>query len=204
MVFVPEDGSGTEGVQWWSGNPDAVRLAFTLLPLAGITFLWFIGVVRDLLGELEDQLFSTVFFGSGLLFLAMMFSAASVAGGIITTASIATDEMTASGIYLFGGSVVHMIMKVYAVRMAGVFMISLGTISVRAGIMPRSLIWLTYGLALIFLLTINATKWLILIFPAWVAIISVYILIVNHRRAAAEKAMEASQAASNVAVSSEP
>jgi hypothetical protein len=39
------------------------------------------GVVRDRLGHLEDQFFSTVFFGNGLLFLAMTFASASLPGG---------------------------------------------------------------------------------------------------------------------------
>jgi hypothetical protein len=38
--------------------------------------LWFIGVLRDRLGQLEDRFFATVFFGSGLLFLAMLFTSA--------------------------------------------------------------------------------------------------------------------------------
>ena len=50
-----------------------IRLSLHLVPFAGIAFLWFIGVVREQLGEVEDRLFSTVFLGSGLLFLAMLF-----------------------------------------------------------------------------------------------------------------------------------
>lgn len=34
---------------------------------AGIAFLWFMGVVRSHLGDLEDQLFSSALFRSGLL-----------------------------------------------------------------------------------------------------------------------------------------
>ena len=45
-----------------------------LVPFAGIAFLWFIGVVRDRIGEREDKFFATVFFGSGLLFVAMLFA----------------------------------------------------------------------------------------------------------------------------------
>jgi hypothetical protein len=51
-----------------------VNFALTLVPFAGIAFLWFMGVVRSHLGRLEDQFFSTVFYGSGLLFLAMLFT----------------------------------------------------------------------------------------------------------------------------------
>ena len=59
-----------------------IRWALQLVPFAGIAFLWFIGVVRDQLGDVEDRLFSTVFLGSGLLFLAMLFAGGAVAGGL--------------------------------------------------------------------------------------------------------------------------
>src|SRR4051794_41435814 len=53
-----------------------IRLSLHLVPFAGIAFLWFIGVVREQLGDVEDRLFSTVFLGSGLLLVAMLFQAA--------------------------------------------------------------------------------------------------------------------------------
>ena len=68
---------------WLKTSSNKVALALNLVPFAGIAFLWFIGVLRDRLGELEDRFFATVFLGSGLLFLAMLFASAAVAGGII-------------------------------------------------------------------------------------------------------------------------
>ena len=50
-----------------------------LAPFSGIMFLWFIAVVRDQIGEREDRFFATVFFGSGLLFVALVFVATAVA-----------------------------------------------------------------------------------------------------------------------------
>ena len=57
-----------------------MALALNLVPFAGIAFLWFIGVLRDRLGKAEDRFFATVFFGSGLLYLGMLFSAAALIG----------------------------------------------------------------------------------------------------------------------------
>jgi hypothetical protein len=51
-----------------------IRISLSLVPFAGIAFLWFIGVVREQLGAVEGRLFSTVFMGSGLLLLAMLFT----------------------------------------------------------------------------------------------------------------------------------
>src|SRR5580698_7580736 len=60
-----------------------ISFALNLLPFAGIAFLWFIAVVRNRLGELEDHFFATVFLGSGLLYIAMIFTSAALAGGLI-------------------------------------------------------------------------------------------------------------------------
>jgi hypothetical protein len=58
--------------KWLPSSGRSIRLALNLLPFAGIAFLWFIGVLRDRMGELEDRFFATVFLGSGLLFLTML------------------------------------------------------------------------------------------------------------------------------------
>jgi hypothetical protein len=70
-----------------------VLVALNLVPFAGIAFLWFIGVLRDRIGAREDRFFATV--GSGLLFVAMMFVAAAVGGGVIAEASSGVDVLAA-------------------------------------------------------------------------------------------------------------
>jgi hypothetical protein len=68
-LALPEDLRGTNIAAWLQGNTTTISLALTFVPFAGIAFLWFVGVVRSRLGSMEDQFFSTVFFGSGLLFI---------------------------------------------------------------------------------------------------------------------------------------
>ena len=170
----PED----SGV-WLKQRAGMVRLALGLLPFAGIAFLWFMGVVRDCLGQLEDQFFSTVFFGSGLLFLAMMFASAAIVGATLATYAVEPRRLIDSGVYTFARTVTYGITNVDAIKMAGVFMISLGTIWVRTRIMPHWLAFLTYALALGLLLSISSNLWVTLIFPGWVCMVSLYILIGN-------------------------
>ena len=80
-LAVPDD--PLEPGAWLSTNSKSVALAINLVPFDGVAFLWFIGVLRDRLGQREDRFFSTVFFGSGLLFLAMLFTAGGVIAAII-------------------------------------------------------------------------------------------------------------------------
>ena len=69
--------------------------------------------------------------------------------------------------------------NVYALRMAGVFMLSLGTIWLRTELVPRWLVILTYLLAGSLLIIINYSFWITLIFPAWLMIISAEILVLD-------------------------
>ena len=178
-LSIPTDPSDTGASL--AGQANTIALALSLFPFAGIAFLWFMGVVRDRLAELEDQLFSTIFFGSGLLYLGLMFVAAGVAGDLLVSATLYPAAMRSSFL-IFGRLLIYHITNVYALRMSGVFMISLGTIWLRTGTMPRWLAFLTYPLAVIMLLSWSLNILFSLIFPAWVFVISLYILIENLRR----------------------
>ena len=175
-LVLPEDLTESSVAEWLGGNTGLVSLALTLVPFAGIAFLWFMGVVRAHLGSLEDQFFSSVLVGSGLLFIAMTFVATAITGGIMAGYAVAADQLTASGVFIFGRALMYTIMNVYAIRMAGVFMISLGTIWFQSRAVPRLFVFVTYALALLLLVTISFSLWMVLIFPAWVFVISVYIL----------------------------
>lgn len=179
-ISIPPDPA--DGGAWLEEQAQTVALALSLVPIAGIAFLWFIGVLRDRMGALEDRFFSSVFLGSGLLYLAMTFVSAALAGGLLASYALEPDALIASGLYTFSRAVMWRISNVYAIRMAGVFMISLGTISVRTRIMHRGLAFLSYAIALVLLLSIDQTLWVTLLFPGWVLIVSVYILALNLRK----------------------
>ena len=180
-ISIPADLEGGNAA-WLQTNSSRIILALNLVPYAGIAFLWFIGVLRDRFGELEDRLFATVFLGSGLMFLALNFVGAALAGGLLSSYAAAPDTLVASGVFSYGRSVMYHIINVYAIRMAGVFMISLGTIWLRTGLMHRGWAFVTYALALVLLVSIGYSLWVTLIFPAWVLAISVTFLILNLRQ----------------------
>jgi len=158
-----------------------LSLALDLLPFAGVSFLWFIAVIRDRLGELEDRFFATVFLGSGLLYISMIFVSAAQAGGLVRVLGNGTENLIPSGAYALGRAQIYETSQVYGIKMAGVFMISTCTISLRTRIAPRWMAVLGYALALFLLLSIGTIEWIPLVFLAWVFLISVYILIENLR-----------------------
>lgn len=150
-----------------------IGLSLNLVPFAGIAFLWFIGVVRDQLGEVEDRLFSTVFLGSGLLFLAMLFV------GSVTTStvlSLVSAENASAELFDYGRVTTQGLISVYALRMAAVFTLSVSTVGMRTGALPRWVAYSGYVVALGLMVAAGEHKWVQLIFPAWVLMVSVVIL----------------------------
>jgi hypothetical protein len=162
---LPE--GAAEGAQWLDGASTRLRIASIFMPFAGIAFLWFIGVVRDGFGRFEDKFFSTVFIGSGLLFLAMMFAASAVGMALAHSSPEAAT---------FGQMLLLAFGKTYALRMAAVFMISLATIWLKTGLMPRWLVGVTYLVAVALLLGSDISMWLTIAFPSWVLVVSLLLL----------------------------
>ncbi|HMR48405.1 MAG TPA: hypothetical protein PKE40_03495 [Arachnia sp.] len=151
-----------------------LTLAMTLMPFSGIAFLWFLGVVRNHLGTHEDQFFATVTLGSGLLFVAMSFVAFSVAAAMMTTYASGQSN---GNTYALGRAIIDQAFNIYALKMAGVFMSSLGTLWQKTGVMPKPLALGTYILSVIMLISISHNLWLTLLFPTWVLIVSGFILV---------------------------
>ncbi len=166
---------------WTVSTLRRATLALRLIPFAGIFFLWFVGVIRDRLGAAEDKLFATVTLGSGLVFLALTLASCAIAGGLLDSLLNGGSQALPLGVYLFARSITDLAFNTFAVKMASVFMLSLGTLWRSTRVMPPLLSYLTYLLALVMLVAFSRSLWLLLIFPAWVLLVSVYILITNLR-----------------------
>jgi len=153
-----------------------------LVPFAGIAFLWFIGVVRDRIGEREDKFFATVFFGSGLLFVAMLFAAAAVIGGLVAGYRFGTATPTTEATIGFARSVGYSFLFVYAAKAAGVFTLATSTI-IRRSRWPRWTFLSGFATAAVLILSMSFFEPIVLIFGVWVAAISVHVLVTGGRQA---------------------
>ena len=162
---------------WVASRIDNLSIAIHLVAYSGIAFLWFMGVVRTRIGSREDRFLSTVFTGSGYLFLAMTFVAGAVTSGVMANYQQAAGNIANDGSFTLGSRVGYELVNTYSVRMAGVFMFSLGTLCLRTGAMPRGFVWLTYVLAAAMVLSISSTLWATMAFPLWVLVFSTYLLL---------------------------
>lgn len=155
-----------------------LRFALHLVPFAGIAFLWFMGVLRNRLGSLEDQFFATVFLASGLLFIASLFAATAIAGAFLSEQRSGSLQ---PGAYEFGRLAAHGFMNIFGVKMAAVFMFSTSTIALRTSIFPRWAAYTGFACALVLLLIITNWPWITLLFPFWILVLGIYILISDLR-----------------------
>ncbi len=184
MILITPTGPpadlNAEEVEAWVAR---ISFGLGLSPFTGIAFLWFTGVIRDLIGEREDQLFATVFLGSGIIFVVLLFIWAASFAAIIHVYRVTgpTTALIENEVFVFAFAFIEEILS-YALRMAGVYMLSIGTLWTRTAVMPRWLTILTYIVALGFLFSAGTINGLRYLFPAWVLIVSVYTLIANYRR----------------------
>ena len=171
---------------WLTQSPrrGTVAFALNLVPFAGIAFLWFIGVVRDRIGQREDRFFASVFLGSGLLFVGMIFAAAAFAGGLVADVTLRSGAAPNPAVLAVGRQVTGHFLHVYAMRMAAVFTMSTATITLRTRVIPRWIGLAGFAVAILLLVSVGLTPWVELLFPAWILLLSIDILRTGLRRPA--------------------
>ncbi|MGI9616303.1 MAG: hypothetical protein ACR2QO_25535 [Acidimicrobiales bacterium] len=185
QTALPADPPSDPG--WLTEKETQVTVAVTMVPFAAIAFLWFIGVLRDLLGRREDQFFGTVFLGSGLLFLAGMFVWVGTIAAALASSNASPVEFAESPAYVFAASLIKVMGSDVILRMAGVFMFSSATMWLRTEALPRPLIVLTYAGALALLVGGPVLGPVRMAFPLWVLVVSVMILVLHRRTTSAPR-----------------
>ncbi len=133
-----------------------------------------------LLAGLARALVATVFLGSGVLFVAMLFVATAVAGGLFAAASRSSGP-PGGDVVALGRDVTGLLVNMYSMRMAAVFTLTTVTIGRRTEIVSR---WLTVAgivAALVLLVGVGFSLWLELLFPVWILALSIDILLADRK-----------------------
>ncbi|MFE6844761.1 hypothetical protein [Streptomyces sp. NPDC057686] len=164
-LALPE-GAGGDQVQIAPGRSGALRWAMELVPFAGIAFLWFMGALRQHTGDAEDRFIATVFLGSGLVFVACLFTAVAAAGTVL-------DAEDPTG---FGRHFAYTLLTTYGMRMAAVFVLATSAIGRKLGVFPRPLVMIGTLVGLLLLVVGSSLPWSELVFPGWALLLSLYIL----------------------------
>lgn len=150
--------------------------AMTAMLVASFGFLWFVAVIRERIGHGEPLLFSTVFIGTAVLYVALLLtgSAALAAPAALQEVSgRSPDADTAAMMRAFG----DIVLGVFASRVQALFMTTTATIGLRTGALPRWLVLTSYAVALGLLVNVTFRTPSVHAFSVWVALVSAVLLI---------------------------
>lgn len=174
---------------FYAGGGDLVlvTVGLYLVPLAGIAFLWHMTAMRALLDTLTPAP-STMAHGlnllAGLLFVAMVFAGTAAVGAPALADYLGHAPVADPGTARVLTAVGYGLVFVFAVRGAGMFAITTTTLLRAAGVLSPPVTVLGYLLAAFLLLSASHNPAAALVFPAWVVLVAVSLL-VHARRAQA-------------------
>ena len=157
-----------------------------LAPFAGIMFLWFIAVIRDQVGELRGPVLR-----HGLLRQRRPVRRPAVRRRRrsrrrpASATGTSTSRRPARPTIDLLRSLSYTTTFAFENRAAGVFLFATATIGLKTGAFPRWFSILSYVLGAILLLAVSFVDWAILVLPAWVAVVSVFILLRERARSRA-------------------
>ena len=176
-LSVPSD--PLEVGAWLRTSSGRVRVPLNLVPFTGVAFMWFLGVLRDRLGVKEDKFYATVFLGSGLMFLGMLFVAASAGNSLIIAYAAFPNAPFDGSAFTFARAFTYNVTQIYAFKMAAVFMVTTSTLALRTRITARWIAMLGYVSAALILFGSGYLDLVVFAFPSWVLLVSLYILADN-------------------------
>ena len=185
---IPKPTEGANLEEWFinEGASTVSLVSLYLIPFSGIAFLWFVAVLRDRAGSREDRFFDTVLLGSGLLFVAMLFAGAAAYGSVLGRTGGGWSVSVDGGMIAYSRLLGFAFFNVYASRAAGVFVMVTSSLVLRTGFLPRWIAFTGFAAALVLLLGTSAFETIIYLFPAWVALISIAVLVTLNRSVSTE------------------
>jgi hypothetical protein len=158
-----------------------VALGLYVVPFAGIACLWHMIATRTLLQVLRPGSWSQIphwlHLAAGVLFVAMLYGGAAAVGAVGLLSRFSSAPVPAPDVARALSAVGYAMVFVYGVRAAGMYMITTTGLARLAGVMPRWLAVVSYLVAAFLLVSVTFHPAILLVFPAWVLVMSVLLLV---------------------------
>jgi hypothetical protein len=172
------------------GGDTLATLGLTVVPFAGIALLWHLSATRAMF-QAVPRPFSPVQawlqMAAGLLFLCMMFVGSAAVGAVSLLGVFEVTPLPAPDTARALAAVGYGLMFVFGGRMAGMYMITTIGMAGAAGLLPRWLAVIGYLAAAFLLVSTTYHPLVLLVFPAWVVVVSVVLLVRAGRPTASER-----------------
>ena len=106
----------------------------------------------------------------------MLFVSAATAAGLLEAETRGGGGISPE-VWSFARHTTYLVLTVYAMRMAGIFMLVTTTIMTRLRNIPRWLTAVGLVVAMVLLLTVESLAWAVMLFPLWVLVLSIHFLV---------------------------
>jgi hypothetical protein len=166
-----------------------VAIGLYFVPFAGIAFLWHMTAMRNVLDTLTPAP-SVMAHGlnllGGIVFVTLLFAGTAAVGAVAFGAyfgHVPVQDPSAARTFTAVG---YGLVFIFAVRGAGMFAITTTTLLRNAGVLPRIPAVAAYLFAALLLLAVSSNPLAVLVFPAWVVLISMFLLRYARRGTAPE------------------
>ena len=173
--------SDAELVEFYTSEASQVIVVvgLYLMPFAAIAFLWFAVALRMWVARSTvklDVLLSNVQLVSAIVFITLFLAGAAASTVLAVSVEFMEaplDPATARLFPQFGSS----LLLVFGMRMAAMFVFTTSRIAGSHRLLPRWFVWAGYVVGLFLLLVATLSKWLFLVFPVWILVLSVLLLL---------------------------
>jgi hypothetical protein len=172
-----------------SGHGDVlVTLGLYIVPFAGIAFLWHATATRNLVQALPgspSEMPRWLQLASGLVFVCMLFAGTAAVGAVALLTVFSTVPLPSPEVARALASTGYGLVFVFGVRAAGMYMITTTTLVRSAGLLPRPLAVIGYLAAAFLLVSTTFHPAILMVFPAWVLMLSIVLLLRSGQLASA-------------------
>jgi hypothetical protein len=177
------DGSDATYTAFYSAGAGGavVSLGLYVVPFAGIACLWHMTATRTLLQVLRPGSWAEIphwlHLASGVLFVAMLFIGTAAVGAVALQTAYSSAPLPSPDVARALTAVGYTVVFVYGVRAAGMYMIATTGLVRSAGLLNRAAAVLSYLAATFLLVSTTFHPAILLVFPAWVLLLSIVLLV---------------------------
>jgi hypothetical protein len=163
------------------GASTVTTVGLYLVPFAGVACLWHMIATRALLQVRRPRSWAEIphwlHLAACLTFVCMLFVGSASAGAVALLTKFSNAPLPGPDVARALSAVGYTLVFVYGVRAAGMYVITTTGLARAAGVLPGPLAVVSYLVALFMLLSTTFHPAILLVFPAWVLMVSLVLLL---------------------------
>jgi hypothetical protein len=164
-----------------SGVDALTVLGLYVVPFAGIACLWHMIATRTLLQLRRPSSWMEVahwlHLAASVLFVCLLFAGTAAVGAVALLTEFSNAPLPGPDVARALSSLGYALVFVYGVRAAGMYMLTTTGLMRTAQLLPRPLVLLSYLAAAFLLLSVTFHPAILLVFPGWVLMVSIVLLV---------------------------